>query len=165
MNLNMLLGLFVFAIICFVVAVIIGTIEKNKRRKYEDVEKNRLISIIESAITESGLEIDSWGVIKEDCVKNPLKYTENVVHRINRLITFTLKYQNILDKDNLNKLIEGEYFIGMTEEMLLESFGQPDKIEDEVMKTKIKRTYVYGNKNSGDILVFENNKLVRFKDR
>jgi hypothetical protein len=47
----------------------------------------------------------------------------------------------------------------------LESFGEPDKIEIEELKTKTKKIFIYGNKTSGDVLVFENGKLARFKDR
>lgn len=161
----MIVGLFVFAIVCFIIAGILGAIESSNRKKQEEAEKTRLISIIENAIIESGLEIDSWENIKNECINNSLDYTKRVAHRINRLIQFTLKYENVLSEDELSKLIDGEYFVGMTEQMLIESIGQPNKIEDEVMKTKTKRTYIYGNKNSGDVLVFEQGRLVRFKDR
>ncbi len=64
-----------------------------------------------------------------------------------------------------DKLIKGEYFIGMTEEQLIDSKGDPTKIEQEVMKTKTKMIYIYGNKNSGDVFTFVNGELERFMDR
>jgi hypothetical protein len=79
--------------------------------------------------------------------------------------SLTSKFKDELSEEDLLLLIEGKYFIGMTENMLLDSIGQPDRLEEEVLKTKTKKTYIYGNKSSGDILVFENGKLIKFKDR
>lgn len=63
------------------------------------------------------------------------------------------------------KLYKGEYFLDMTPEQLIDSKGRPTDIQKEVMKTKTKVTYIYGNKSSGDVFIFENDLLVRFKDR
>lgn len=63
------------------------------------------------------------------------------------------------------KLLKHEYWIGMTEEQLVDAKGKPDKIEVEQMKTKTKRIYIYGNKSSGDVFNFVNGTLERFKDR
>ena len=161
MNLSIIIGLFCISGFCFILWVILDFVESNNQKQQRD----KLINIIEQAIIESGLEINSWDSIKKTCQHETLDYVQNVGKRINRLLIFTLKYQNILSESDLEKLIDGDYFVGMTEEMVLESFGNPDKIEDEVLKTKTKRTYVYGNKNSGDVLVFEGGVLVRFKDR
>jgi hypothetical protein len=64
-----------------------------------------------------------------------------------------------------DKIIGREYFLGMTEEHLVEMRGNPSKIETEVLKTKTKLIYIYGNKSSGDIFNFVNGQLERFKDR
>lgn len=63
------------------------------------------------------------------------------------------------------RIMNHEYWIGMTEEHLRECKGGPHKIERDVLKTKTKTTWIYGNKTSGDYFVFEDGKLVRFKDR
>lgn len=64
------------------------------------------------------------------------------------------------------KLFNQQFFIGMTKDQLVDSKGySPDKTEIEQLKTKTKETWVYGNKNSGDIFVFENEVLTKFKDR
>lgn len=89
----------------------------------------------------------------------------NVFEREEKKFNLKLKYETQLTEENLSLLLDGKYFIGMTEEMVKESFGEPTKIEVEALKSKTKHTYIYGNKNSGDVLVFENEKLVRFKDR
>jgi hypothetical protein len=64
-----------------------------------------------------------------------------------------------------DRLISHRYWIGMTEEQLLDCKGQPDKIEKQVLKTKTKVTFVYGNKSSGDYFVLENGQVVKFVDR
>jgi hypothetical protein len=76
--------------------------------------------------------------------------------------------QRLIDKygiDIATMLLNHQYFIGMTEEQLVDSKGKPNKIETEVLKTKSKATYIYGNKSSGDYFVFENGKATKIVDR
>lgn len=136
-----------------------------KRSKKIEVENNELILKIESDIIKSGVIIDDWEGIKINCQKRKLGFTKDVESSINRIIRFNLKYGLLLSKTELNLLLGGKYFLNMTEEMLVDAVGKPNKIETEVLKTKTKKTYIYGNKSSGDVLVFEDGKLVRFKDR
>jgi type II secretory pathway pseudopilin PulG len=63
------------------------------------------------------------------------------------------------------KLLYNEYWIGMTEEQIIDAKGKPTKIDTEVLKTKTKKTLVYGNKSSGDYFVLENGVVVKFMDR
>lgn len=65
----------------------------------------------------------------------------------------------------VQKIRNHEYWIGMTEEQLIDAKGQPDKIDLEQLKTKTKKIYIYGNKSSGDIFNFVDGVLERFKDR
>ncbi len=83
---------------------------------------------------------------------------KNVLRHENSLIS---KYGN----ETAQKLINQEYWIGMKQEQLIDSKGEPDKVEKEVLKTKTKETYIYGNKSSGDYFVFENNIVTKFVDR
>jgi hypothetical protein len=80
-----------------------------------------------------------------------------------------LSHENLLidkyGKDTAQKLINQEYWIGMTVQQLIDCKGEPDKIEKEVLKTKTKEFYIYGNKSSGDYFVFENNLVTKFVDR
>lgn len=64
-----------------------------------------------------------------------------------------------------NRMVNQEYWIGMTAVQVRECKGEPDKIEKEVLKTKTKETYIYGNKSSGDYFVIENGLVVKFVDR
>lgn len=138
---------------------------KIKANKKLEAENTELISKIEDNILTSKVVIDDWENIKKNCQKRKLKYTRDIESNINRIINFSLKYGLVLSKTELNMLLGGKYFLNMTEEMLVDAVGKPNKIETEVLKTKTKKTYIYGNKSSGDVLVFENGRLVRFKDR
>jgi len=63
------------------------------------------------------------------------------------------------------RIINNEYWIGMTTEQLIDGKGRPSRIEEEILKTKTKTTYIYGNKNSGDYFVVENGVVVKIVDR
>lgn len=68
-------------------------------------------------------------------------------------------------ESEVQKMLNHEYWIGMTEEQLIDAKGQPDKIDLEQLKTKTKKIYIYGNKSSGDVFNFVDGLLERFKDR
>lgn len=64
------------------------------------------------------------------------------------------------------KLFNQQFFIGMTKDQVEHSKGYPpDKKEREELKTKTKDTWIYGNKSSGDVFIFENDVLTKYKDR
>lgn len=64
------------------------------------------------------------------------------------------------------KLINEEFYIGMTKDEVLDAKNSKPNIEEtEVLKTKSKDIWVWGNKSSGDVFVFVEGKLERFKDR
>lgn len=89
---------------------------------------------------------------------NLIKHNINKIHK---KLELSDKYGNEI----ADKLINNEYFIDMTIEMLIDIKGIPTKIEKEVLKTKTKEIYIYGNKSSGDVFIFVNGKLERFQDR
>ena len=160
-----LLGVVIFSFVGYFLLKYKEEQELKDMEERERIEKERIIKLMDNAITESGLYINDWESLKTKCYHQDLEFVKNVGKRINRVLTFTLKYSSSLNESDLSILIDGGYFIGMTENMVLESMGEPTKIEDEFLKTKTKRTFIYGAKNSGDVLVFEQGKLVRFKDR
>ena len=69
------------------------------------------------------------------------------------------------DRDMVNKIGMGYYWIGMTEENLIDMKGQPTNLETKIKKDVDIKVYVYGNKQTGDILTFENGTLTEFTDR
>ena len=76
-----------------------------------------------------------------------------------------IKWREKYDREEVEKMIAGEYWHGMSEEQLLLMRGEPTKIESEMLKTKINKFYIYGTKSAGDVFVFNDGKLERFKDR
>lgn len=68
-------------------------------------------------------------------------------------------------EDIANKLLRNEYWIGMTKDQVIDSKGEPSKIETEVLKTKTKETFIYGSKSGGDYFVFENDLVTKYVDR
>ena len=63
------------------------------------------------------------------------------------------------------KIMNGEYWLGMSEVQLIESIGKPTLVQKEVLKTKEKVIYIYGKKTTGDVFVFVNGILESLKDR
>ena len=74
-------------------------------------------------------------------------------------------WNEMFSSEEVEKMIAGNYWPGMTEEQLLLMRGEPDKIESEMLKTKVNKFYIYGTKSTGDVFVFNEGKLERFKDR
>lgn len=80
------------------------------------------------------------------------------------------KYHRLAEKYNPEiamKLVNAEYFIGMTKEQLLDSKGfEPEIVEIQTLKTKTKETLVFGEtKNSNDWFVLENGLVVKITDK
>ena len=70
------------------------------------------------------------------------------------------------DNDTICNIYNEELWLGMTEEHMKDMKGEPTKTEKETLRDgSIRTKHIYGNKTSGDVLVFENDKLVSFKDR
>ena len=80
----------------------------------------------------------------------------------------TIHKTKLVDKygeEKGSQIFNNQYYIGMTKEELKDGRGEPTKIELERLKTKTKELWIYGNKNSGDVFIFENDLLVKFIDR
>ena len=76
-----------------------------------------------------------------------------------------IKWREMYDREEVERMIAGDYWHGMSEEQLLLMRGEPTKMESEMLKTKVNKFYIYGTKSAGDVFVFNDGKLERFKDR
>ncbi|MEN9334110.1 MAG: hypothetical protein RLY35_1290 [Bacteroidota bacterium] len=76
-----------------------------------------------------------------------------------------IKWLELYDSLDVERMISGQYWHGMSEDQLLAMRGEPTKIESEMLKTKVNKFYIYGTKSAGDVFVFNEGKLERFKDR
>lgn len=87
-------------------------------------------------------------------------YSKIIVNANNRI-----KWREMFEEDSVERMINGEYWSGMSEQQLILMRGEPTKIETELLKTKVNKFYIYGTKSTGDVFVFNEGKLERFKDR
>jgi hypothetical protein len=146
----------VILILSITAIVVIVFFSNNKEKKEYEKTKNRLYSIKEQVSEKT---FNSLLNIKTSTELN-LKI-DVVLNEINRYKNLETKY----GVENAEKLFYHKYFIGMTEEQLIDAKGNPSKIEEEILKTKTKKTYIYGAKSSGDYFVFEDGKAVKIVDR
>lgn len=153
--------LFGLGALSFIIFGIVASRDKKKKAEKERIEKEELINSIEpfkeSIKDYNGLLVQLRQLNLEDLRSN-IDGIKNKIKRANNLID---KY----GEETAVKLLEHNYFLGMTEEQLIDCKGKPTKIETEVLKTKTKVVYIYGNKSSGDVFTFVNGELERFKDR
>lgn len=97
--------------------------------------------------------------------KTPFEDVESTYETLMRIVN---KYRPLVkkyDRNMVNKIGMGSYWIGMTEENLIDMKGQPTNLETKIKKDVDIKVYVYGNKQTGDILTFENGILTEFTDR
>lgn len=137
-------------------------------------EKERALKLKESCLL---LIEDSYskGEINENQKNDLLSKIENfpkeiyiIPNSIHQLKIKNQREKEILEKYGKEigrKISNNEFWIGMTEEQLIDSRGTPTKIENQVLKTKTKTTMIYGTKSGGDVFIIENGLVVKFTDR
>ena len=154
--------------ICVLLLMIWFVSAKNKKAN-ENVEKAKCDNIIKECeklkldglISDSDLN-DIKGKINNkgsEWGKKTMDFAVSENKILNSLIS-------MYGEEKGKKIFNNVYFLGMTTDELINAKRyKAEHIEIEVMKTKTKETWIYGNKSSGDVFVFENGILVRFKDR
>jgi len=128
-------------------------------RNLIDLEINKFNSI--DKLEGYKNDVDNCEEIMTQLNSMEAKEVGDIVNDLIRQAELILKYGG----DLAQKIIKKEYFLGMTPEHLVDSRGEPTKIETEVLKTKTKLIYIYGNKSSGDIFTFVNDELEKYVDR
>lgn len=72
------------------------------------------------------------------------------------------------DEEIVQLIMESSYWKGQTEEQLLDSLGEPHKIDSQVMKTKTKEIWKYGHRH-GQVyrlkITLEKGKVVGWEDK
>lgn len=171
-NNNIIINIFISFIVILIIlsALSIRKNKKNKEKlkldilKYIEEKKlymiNNKLSLIE--FTEIELNINKYNNLND--LKNKIELIIQSEIKIKERYDYIMK-KYISDIDKANIIYNKQIFIGMTSEELIDSIGKPNKIEKEILKTKNKISFIYGNKSSGDIYIFENDKLARYKDR
>jgi 3'-phosphoadenosine 5'-phosphosulfate sulfotransferase len=139
---------------------------KRQKQELENIEINNLLSKIEEEFSRLGIIINNFDdKLKSKCLNNGLEFTKKIVNQTYDQLKIYGKYINKISDEEIQKIISKEFFLGMTEEMLIDSIGKPTKIEKDVQKTKTKLMYIYGTKSGGDVFVFHDGILNSYKDR
>lgn len=144
-----------FLIAIVIVFSIIGSI--NKSRKNKRLLKEALKKI-EDAFNKQEIAEQHKDYLIKKVNSNNLAYfrVDDEIQSMKELILKDKMLRNKYGNDIASKLLNHEYWVGMTKEQLLDCKGKPTKIETAALKTKTKETFIYGNKSSGDYFVLEN---------
>jgi hypothetical protein len=146
--------------------------QRTQKLILEQEEKNLLIPKVDSVLIELKndypfVDLDfkfNWKENKLTMGLEKLKIWDATLSKL--LVQLReLKLQGY-DANTMVKILNNELWIGMSEQHMVDMKGVSTKKEIEVLKNgKVVTKHIYGNKISGDVLVFEDGKLVSFKDR
>jgi hypothetical protein len=159
-------GVFWFLLGLPILIGVIKLINKSKIKKEQSILKENYLKEIPSLMSEVKSLPLQFG-ITNDVVSDNTSF-EDVESTYEGLTGIVNKYRPLVakyDRDMVNKIGMGYYWIGMNEENLIDMKGQPTNLESKIKKDVDIKVYVYGNKQTGDILTFENGKLTEFTDR
>jgi hypothetical protein len=110
---------------------------------------------------------DNWNQLRNGIVNKTMSIAQ-FDSDLQRCVDYNRRMQYLESKygfEIASRIYTHNYWIGMTQEQLLDCKGKPDRIETEQLKTKKKETFIYGYKSSGDYFVFENGIAVKIVDR
>jgi hypothetical protein len=151
--------LFVLIVILLSLIFTPGLIRKSKIKK--------AINKVDSALESGLIEENDAEVLKENLLLG--QWLNSIDFYLSKYVEFKKKKEGLIQKYDLEtaqRILICDYWLGMTEEQLIESKGSPDKIEKQVTSIQTTRvTYIYGNKTSGEYFVLENGILTKFVTR
>ena len=177
-----------FVIVIGIILVLIFIVKNNHQQKQKKIEVQRL-AIIENALKKAVDNVFAEKKIIHEKIDlalnlNEIKQSHKAIilsklssaswrdYDFDKMVdvckNLVLHENHIINKYGLEigkKIINQDFWIGMTDHQLKDSKGEPDKIEREILKTKTKEIYIYGNKSSGDYFVIENNLVTKIVDR
>lgn len=158
-----------FVVVFIVIFVLVISSQSGKENKIAEL-RNTLVDEarlkIEEAVNQNKLTPEQGKKLHERIDNN--EWVDEIDFRITSLDSYNRYVDKMIDKygpETGAKIVNDEYWIGMTEEQLIDAKGKPDVIEKEVLKTKTKTTFIYGSKAKGDVFVIENGEVVKFIDR
>ena len=146
-----MIGLFLFFVVLILIIIISGN---NKQKKRQNEVKSAIMKV------ESAFELGEITQTHKDIllkkIKEDWQWLFDIDKKIQSFKLLKVRQTVLIQKYGYEiggQLLNHQYWVGMSEQMLLDCKGNPDKIEREVLKTKTKTTYIYGNKSSGDYFV------------
>ena len=136
--------------------------QKKTNEGLREIYMNEIPSLMEEVKSLPAQFLITNDIIND---KTPFEDVESTYEGLNRILN---KYRPLVvkyDRDMVGKISMGYYWIGMSEENLIDMKGQPTNLETKIKKDNDIIVSVYGNKQTGDILTFENGILTEFTDR
>lgn len=139
--------------------------EKEQLAEAENRRKSQLLNELEQSFDRKEILEENYTLLKSNFNSYNSSHLASILteakSKKEKLDYLHSKY----NVGEVNKILSHEYWIGMTEEQLIDAKGKPTQIDLEQLKTKTKKIYIYGNKSSGDVFNFVDGVLERFKDR
>jgi hypothetical protein len=137
-------------------------------RKTRAYAKSELMKVLDES-EAAGIEASNREELlnKMDKTEYPMLLLLEAKEKIERVICLHKKYGKN-DLETMNKILDGKYWVGMSEDHLKDMLpGQtPSSQERKEIKGREVKKYVYGkNSYSGDTLVFTDGILTEFKDK
>lgn len=161
----------VFGVIFLLVGIPIIVYFQKRIQRREDqenwkIEREDLLSKLENVLAkfrENGISINlSNGQTLDSNTSNGEIF--NMLGQLNKKMALLEKIKGKYGSSDMEKVLEGKPWIGMTNEMLRDMRGEPDQYE--VDSAKFTETFVYGKSvRSGDVFKFKNGELFSIKDR
>lgn len=158
--------IFILAITIIIIPLVVWSkIHSKKQTKIAKEKIDNYLITIKGTFKIENLNVENWADVESLAHTKGLDWLiskgEEALRNGRRLKTMIAKY----GEDKGYKIYNKQFYLGMSKEELKDSTGEPTKIEIEVLKTKTKEVWIYGNKSSGDVFVFENEILTKFTDR
>ena len=136
--------------------------QKKIENRLREIYMNKIPSLMEEVKSLPAQFLITNDIIND---KTPFEDVESTYESLNSILN---KYRPLVvkyDREMVGKIMMGYYWIGMSEENVIDMKGQPTNLETKIKKDIDIKVYVYGNKQTGDILTFENGILTEFTDR
>jgi hypothetical protein len=126
---------------------VIGSNREYLKVKYDSMEGYLIYFLVSSYTSEFGAFVKNAKKFEEE-----RKRIEEQKINADRKIALTKKYGS----SAATRILDGKIWMGMTEQMLLESWGQPDDINTTVTRYGTSKQFVYG---LGRYVYVENGKV------
>lgn len=151
--------------VAFIILLLIMSSKAQEKKEKKEIEEARVK--VEAAKNNNTIRMADYEKLINN-LNTKADWRLIIDHKIDEFRKAKEKEERLITKygnEIAEKILHQRFWVGMTPEQLIESKGTPDKIEKQILKTKTKELYIYGNKSSGDVFVIEEGEVVKITDR
>ena len=151
--------------VAFIILLLIMSSKAQEKKEKKEIEEARVK--VEAAKNNNTIRMADYEKLINN-LNTKADWRLIIDHKIDEFRKAKEKEERLITKygnEIAEKILHQQFWVGMTPEQLIESKGTPDKIEKQILKTKTKELYIYGNKSSGDVFVIEEGEVVKITDR